>query len=140
MTERGEQPEQSGKILKFDANEALKRRLTKTGELDAILDHAGEEMAVYEERKAEGKETQGKWTVSVVDTGDENAIRQLVGKEKRGRFILLPNDAEHIPQEHIFTSDREAEVAIATLKTQFSAITGHLEFHSMCGGIDEKQE
>ncbi len=138
MSERPGPPPDN--IIRFDPNEALKRRLEKIGELDDVLAASGEEMRMYERRRAEGKETRGKWTVSVVDTANENAIRHLVVQNERGDFVLMPNDAEHLSQEHIFATDQQAEMTVVALQQRHPEITGSLEFRAMCGGIDEDQD
>lgn len=128
--------------MPFDANAALRRRLEKTGELDAVQDAAGEQIARYEELKAENKEVRGQWSVWVVEgAGTESPIaRSLVGRDAEGNYVLLPNDAEHQHQEHVFATDREAEAAMEQLKQQFPEVRGAAEFRLMCGGIEEPPE
>lgn len=133
----GEEPE---KVV--DINELFKRRLERSGEKDAILAGAAAEMERYDQLKAEGKEVRGKWSVWVVEKpgSEEAVVRHLVGKDEQGKFVLLPNDAEHMHQDHIFPTDRQAEQALEELKRQFRDIAGTLEFRVMCGGIDDEQE
>lgn len=126
-----------------EINEAFVAKLKKTGEMEDIKADIGEQMAIHEERKEAGKETRGKWSIWVVDREEDevegvNPVRFLVGKDASGKFILMPNDAEHMHQEFIFSTDREAEVAKSELRQQFPEIKTD-NFRVLCGGIDEEQ-
>lgn len=122
-------------------NSAYKDRLEKTGKMGDIMADVGEQISVHDERKAEGRETRGKWSIWVVDQEDqgENPVRFIIGRDDRGEFILLPNDAEHMRQEYIFSTDREAESARTILSQKFPEIKAD-NFRVLCGGIDEVQE
>ena len=124
-------------------NQAFQDRLEKTGEIDDIMSDVDEQIARYEERREAGKETRGKWSIWVVDQAEDevdgvNPIRFIVGKDDGGKFILMPNDTEHMHKEFIFSTDREAEAAQHDLAQQLPEIKSG-NFRVLCGGIDEQQ-
>lgn len=121
-------------------NSAFQNRLEKSGEMGEIMADVGEQMAVHEERRDAGKETRGKWSIWVVDQEDtsDHPVRFIVGKDEKGGYVLLPNDAEHMHQEFIFSTDKEAEAAKTVLSQQFSDIKAD-NFRVLCGGVDEDQ-
>lgn len=124
-------------------NKALIDKLKKTGEMEDIKADIGEQIAIHEERKEAGRETRGKWSIWIVDQEEDeeegvNPVRFLIGKDEGGKFILLPNDTEHMHQEFIFSTDKEAEQAQQDLRKQFPKIKEN-NFRVLCGGIDEEQ-
>lgn len=126
-----------------EINQAFIDKLKRTGEMEDIKADIGEQMAIHEERKEAGRETRGKWSIWVVDQEEDevegvNPVRFIVGKDEAGKFILMPNDTEHMHQEFIFSTDREAELAQISLRKQFPEIKAD-NFRVLCGGIDEEQ-
>lgn len=142
MPERGEGPPPDENVIKFDPNEQLIKRLERTGEMDDIKAKAGDEMARYNERKKEGKETFGKWSVWVIDDrqdGHDN-VRHIITREEDGSLALGPNNAESSEQEAVFASDWQAENEIEKLKKLFPSIEKKgWHWDILCGGLTEEQ-